>query len=127
LPLFASAFAPLVVITHALYVVLHKSKPSHKQKLEINNSTKGDLMRKRVLRVSMFLLVMGVTMNLMVHQHLIHTSSNPAASLVGGSKFWVGLACGASVGGLVFAAPTGVLLAAGVVLAIGTCGDAFFG
>jgi hypothetical protein len=60
-------------------------------------------------------------------QHLLQSNITNPSSLIGGSKFWAGLACGASVGGLVFAAPTGVLLAATVVAVIGTCGVAFFG
>ncbi|WP_026443380.1 hypothetical protein [Pseudacidobacterium ailaaui] len=84
-------------------------------------------MKAKILRVSMFLFVLGVTMNFLVHQQVFQAAPHAASFLVGGSKFWAGLACGATVGGLVFAAPTGILLVAGVVAAVGTCGDAFFG
>jgi hypothetical protein len=84
-------------------------------------------MKAKVLRIACMLFLIGAIVSLMSHPHSFHSGHELASALLGGSGFWAGLACGASIGALVFAAPTGVLLAAGIVVAVGTCGDAFFG
>jgi len=88
-------------------------------------------MKKLVAIGACAVVMLGTTMNAISHvkqseskQGMIQST---AANEVGGSKFWAGLACGGAVGFAVFAAPTIVGTGAAVVIAIGTCGDAFFG